>query len=159
MTTKELVELDTAVLIAKYGLTAVIEAISSAKGISLDQLRERIARVESSRTRRHPKAVKTPDVVIEDLHAAEPRKTQLKAIASLYQSRRIFPNLRDVTIFLRRHGVERRRLKSRNEAFRALATVLSSVDEREIKKIMDEADRPDSDDFAMLANRLMGGPS
>jgi len=156
MNSKELINFETRLLLVKYGSNAVLEALAGIKNVSIDELHERLGRVEAARSRRREKVVKSPDTLVQELRLPEERMAAIKTIASHYQSRRLFPNLRDVSSFLRRHGVEAKRFKSRNDAFPKLLRVLALLDTRELRSIVDDADRSDSADFAMLADRLMG---
>ena len=87
MSTKEIIELDTALLIAKYGLQSVLEAIATDKGISIGELRERIGQIRSSRPKRRSKVVKSPDALVEEMALPEDRKRDLRGIAQLFISR------------------------------------------------------------------------
>src|SRR6267143_1141161 len=156
MNSKELINFETRLLLVKYGSNAVLEALAGIKNVSIDELHERLGRVEAARSRRREKVVKSPDTLVQELRLPEERMAAIKTIASHYQSRRLFPNLRDVSSFLRRHGVEAKRFKSRNDAFPKLLRVLALLDTLELRSIVDDADRSDSADFAMLADRLMG---
>jgi hypothetical protein len=156
MNSKELIDFETRFLLAKYGSHAVFEALAGIKNVTVDELQERLGRVEAARLRRREKVIKSPETLIQELHLPEDRLAAIKTIASRFQARRLFPNLRDVSSFLRRHGVETKRLKSRNDAFPRLLKVLATLDSTRLKNIIDDADRSDSQDFAMLADRLMG---
>jgi len=146
-------------LIARYGYRHVVETLAGAHECSLEEVDAMLSRLQDRRRKRRTKPPDSYGEILQEITRSRPETRELiEKLGALYQSRTFLPELRHVNHFLERHGVSRRH-SSRREALRAVIQVLGSLDEHELRDLLESTlEVGTSGEFAALANQIMAVP-
>ncbi len=153
----ELVQIEVELILLKYGEPAVLKALSTATGISEDELRKKLHALQEKKAKstRAPKVKKQPLDIATDVVKGSENEKELINLATLYQNEQFLPQLKDVKRFLGRFNVTKT-LKSRNDATRLVFESLSKCTSEELKGFIENFDAGGNSSFATLADHIMG---
>jgi hypothetical protein len=152
----EILAIETRLLLAKHGLEPILRELATAENVTIEELRARIEQIRERRSRPRPKPISSAVELVDAKQLSQSEKSKFRILAERFDSRRFLPNLRDVTAFLRRHGIERKKLKSRAVAFPLILKVISTIPDEEFVELLADAESSDEGDYALLAKKIIG---
>jgi hypothetical protein len=153
----DLLDLELRLLLARHGRDRVIAALARVSDTSPEEIEETLREFERSTSRRRVKPQKTVRAILADLKIPSKKIFDLVSeAAGLLEAKVIFPNRREVIAFLRKHGIDRSGAKSRREALPQVLRILSSLDEPQLREVLETASRSGESDYALLANKILG---
>jgi hypothetical protein len=122
-------EYEVALLFAKYGKSAVLNALATKMQLSPEELESLLQEIPSkkaqARSRKTPAAVDS----IAEIVREHPAKAHLvRTLHGRFQNRTFLPELRDVRRFFEQHSRNLGAIKSRTESFRRLFKLLAELD-------------------------------
>lgn len=138
MSAPKFLEYEMALLLAKYGKSAVLKALAQKLNATPEQLEAiletRPTEKSSPRTRKRL----SPSDVVEDLALKYPEKAQfLRILHGRFENRGFLPELRDVKRFFEQRQRPLGSAKSRADTFPKLAKLLAELDVSELKSLCD----------------------
>jgi len=146
-------------MLARHGRERVIAALARVSQTSPASIEEAVMEFERSNLNRRRKPQKSLQSILADLKISNKRTSDLlNEVASLLEAKILFPNRHEIIAFLRKHGIDKSRAKSRGDLLPQLLKVLSSLDETQLRDILDAASRAGESDYSLLANKIMGKP-
>jgi hypothetical protein len=155
----DLLDLELRLLLARHGRERVIDALARVSHKSSEGVEEALTELERSRLSRRAKPQKTIQSILAGFNVSSKEISDLLSkAASLLEAKVLFPSRRDAIVFLRKHGADRGRSKSRREVLPRVLRVLSSLDEPQLREILDNASPSSESDYSLLANKIMGKP-
>jgi len=144
-------------LIIKYGYKNILEALSKAKGISIDEIESLIVSLEKKSAMRKPTRKKSVIEVAEDVISGAEHYASLHKLAIKYQSKEFLPELKDVRRFLERSGIKSNKLKSRINSTKKVFEFLRGLPKYELESLLTEIPENGESAFSALANEIIGG--
>ncbi len=156
--TGDLVMLEVRLLLARYGLRAVIQALAKVREQGPEELEAELERLETKKAERKEKPQKTPENLFARLPAQSPEQASLiRELVGLYEQKRFLPNLRMAEDFVARRTGQRPKFKSRRAALPTLLGVIAAIPSEELRGVREEwVFTPASGDYELLARAILG---
>ncbi len=157
----DLLEIDVQLLIKRYGLGPVLNALAELEHQTLDQIEQRIQSLKrsssNSRTsRRHRQSLQ--EIVNLVASGNDEILEPLRLLAERYESRSFLHNLRDVQLFFSRLGEPHRSFKSRELAGPILMRALAKLPLEDLLRLSKEEQESGESDYSLLSRAIMGRP-
>lgn len=151
---KRFLKMQVGLLLAEYGLDAVLEAVAGTSGEDLGDLEKAVATL-AGRKKMSRSSSRRDAASVEDQILAE--RPDLRRLVDSYRAKQFLPTLKDVRAFLHDHGSERT-VNRRSDALPVLIEALSLLPPDRIKGL-EEGLGPHRDPgaFVALANEVMRG--
>lgn len=151
---RELVDIEIAILILRYGRSRVLRAIAGLQEQSVEEIEQRVQAL--ARKAEKPKRSKPSLIGLAEIQVAERPGSGdlLRLLVTRFESRTFLPQLRDVERFLEKIGAPHRKLRSRAAAGPLLVHALGRLSPDELAKLASE-DTSDGGEYEMLAHAIM----
>jgi hypothetical protein len=151
-----LLELQLELLVLRHGRRGVIEALTAAAGMTIEEIETAIASTE--RRAKGRSAPPSPEAIARQAFAgrAGVLPTVLQLLAA-YENKTFLPQLRDVQRLVQKSGVTRTRLRSRASAVGAMIKALATMDDADLRRLLVNELSTGTSDYEMLAHEIMGG--
>ncbi|MCL9802561.1 hypothetical protein [Pseudomonas sp. AKS31] len=138
MKSKEILDLEVALLFLRYGRKTVFQAIARHEHLSEGEIQREI---EALFLRQHGLAVKKRNAVKQFhlnsvLSSDDEKNNLLQELYAKFENRTFLPELKDVKRFFDRYGKDQKNLKSRASAQSVLFRFLANLEVVELKKIL-----------------------
>jgi len=154
---QDLLEAEIRLLLLKYGSDAVHKALARVQGVSVEELRASITRLEGKRPRGHNRRISTALEVVNDLRIESSEKAALlKLLALRFDNRTFLGELRDVRALLNRFHLDLHSIRSRQDSARRLFGHLASLSVSELKRVEEEYPTGRGSAFSELAGEIIG---
>lgn len=129
MTASTYLEYEVALLLAKYGKDAVLQALAAKIQLSQGELELLLNEIPMKKVSARSRKAATNMDAIGELTQEHPEKAeQLRKLHSRFQMRTFLPELRDVRRFFEQHSRNLGRIKSRAESMQRLFKLLAEFD-------------------------------
>jgi hypothetical protein len=126
--TTSYLDYEVALLLAKYGKSAVLNALAAKMQLSLDELESQLKQIPNKKRRGRSSKNPASAGSIEDLIRQHPEKeTLLRELQGHFQRRAFLPELRDVRRFFEQNSRDLGAPKSRAESLRPLFSLLCEL--------------------------------
>lgn len=156
MNAKKFIDYEVSLLLAKYGKNAVLAALASKLNIDEVELERKLNEIPSPRHATQSREKISPLTLADSLVSKHPDKAaQLKALAARFDNRDFLPELRDVQRFFEDHSQDVGRLRSRQQAFRKLLSLLVELDLQELNSILEGATRSSYSALGVISDEVM----
>lgn len=157
MAKNDLLELDVAILVLRYGEKAVVGQLAAGLQLSEEQVLERISSMKSPRTT-HSKTKKKIVFSVEKLAEEHAHLApQLLELDAKYENRTFLSELRDVNRFLEKTGSSVTRLKSRQEAKRKVFQALAKMTSSQLDSLREEAvSQARGSSLGVISDQILG---
>ena len=156
MSASRFLDYEVALLLAKYGKTALLKALAQKLNTTPEQLESIL---QSSPTEGlSPRARKRRSVpnVIEDLAQKHPDKAQfLETLQARFENRSFLPELRDVRRFFEQHQRPLATTKSRVHAFPKLANLLAELDVSELSTLCQSQQQSAYSSLGIISDEIL----
>lgn len=158
MTSKDFLRLHLTLLLSQHGEQSVLESLAPLLGSSADELRLRLADVQSvSRARSRSVSGSEKPEPIEALLAAHPEKAQVVLeLRSRFEARTFLPEMKDVRRFLDRHGQPRSSLKKRDAGFAQVAQQLVKLPLADLQAMLAMPADTGFSSLGVIADQILG---
>ena len=136
MATSRFLNYEIALLLAKYGKPALLEALASKLQLTPDQLEEILQRGLDDKHSSQARQRRSPVGLVERLTQEYPNKAQfLRTLHGRFGNRSFLPDLRDVKRFFEDHDRPPGASKSRAETLPILLRLLADLDIAELEAL------------------------
>lgn len=135
MSSKEFLDYEVALLLAKYGSSAVLGALSNKLQLRPDELASMLRALPKKRPRNVKRKV-MPYEIVAQIAQKHPQKAELlKVLGRRFENKMFLPELRDVRQFFRSHAHDPGALRSRADSTAKLVGLLADLDKSELESL------------------------
>ena len=156
--TQKLLQLELDLLTLEHGYDAIVEALASSKGTTVEAVEEEIRKLRNSKSiRRSSKSKK--QVHIRDIlsQATDSYSEPVRHLIDLYREGLFLPALSDVRRFLEQRKMSWKSLKSRKQAITAVTSCLVTMPDEELVSFAHAAEsRRHGGDLGVLTKAILG---
>lgn len=151
----DLLDLDVQLLLLRHGRARVLSSLARVAEISEKEIERKLAEVSKKGTRVATKPKPNTQDILDKAEFKSPlaREYAIRVIKD-YENKRFLPGLKAVEKFCGQHGVEIGR-KSRSEALPMIVSILTSLSEEELRKLI--ASHSGAGGYADLADAIIHG--
>jgi hypothetical protein len=135
MSSSKFLDYEVALLLAKYGKNAVLDALAKKLQLTPDQLEVALQTFPNEKSGSRSRKTSTIDLVTQ-LAQENPNKAQLlRTLHGRFENRTFLPALRDVKRFFERHARQLGASKSRAESLPKVLRLLAELDVAELEAL------------------------
>jgi hypothetical protein len=136
MTSSVYLEYEVALLLAKYGKSAVLNVLAAKLNLSKEELEAGLENLRHGKRSSSRRRRRTDEDELGAMVRRYPEKAaQLRTLAERFRSRTFLPGLRDVKRFFERHARIVNGSRSRAQAFGPLIQLLGELDSDELEAL------------------------
>lgn len=143
-------------LLAKYGVRNVLNALASHLNIPPDVLEARLSEISQLKPRVTTKKHSDPAAIIESLIVQHPDKAEyLKKLFSRFQNKTFLPEFKDVKRFYNRHAADLGSVKSRTASIPKLFKLIAKLDNKDVANLSDDFTPGEYSSLGIIADEIM----
>jgi hypothetical protein len=136
MSSSKFLDYEVTLLLAKYGKSALLEALAKKLELTPDQLEATLQTPPNRKSISHSRKKPPPVDLVKQLSHEFPNKAHLlQTLYERFENRAFLPELRDVRRFFEQHARRLRASKSRPESFEEVLKLLAELDVAELESL------------------------
>jgi hypothetical protein len=156
MSSSKFLDYEVALLFAKYGKNAVLDAVAKKLQLRSDELEAILQTALNEKPISHAGKRPSPAELIAQLTKECPSKAQfLRTLHTRFENRVFLPELRDVKRFFERHGRHLGSSKSRAESVTKVLTLLAELDVAELEALCHAQPENEYSSLAIISDAIL----
>ncbi len=156
MTTPRFLEYEIALLLAKYGKSAVLKVLAQKINCSEAELEVLLTAIEKQKKTPHHKPATLASDQLETVVSQHPEKSvQLRALYARFQNRTFLPELRDVRRFFEQHSENLGHTKSRAASLPKLLMLLVELKPAELDELYKARELGEYSSLGIISDEIL----
>jgi len=154
---RDLLQLELRLLIARHGRSRVLEELALLDGRSIEDVEHDLQKIENrSKEKRKKKDKTVAELVDAAAKDAPARRDTLELLATQYEQKVFLSQLRRAKKLLIDHGVNVKSVTTRKLALPHVLRVLATIPDHELRHLLEAETDNDKGDLAILAGAILG---
>ncbi len=155
MSAPRFLEYEVALLLAKYGKSALLKALAQKVNLTPEQL-EAILQNPPTQSRTHPRKKQSASELVDALAREHPEKAEsLRVLQARFENRSFLPELRDVKRFFDQRHRTLGSAKSRVETFPKVAKLLAELDAAELSALCQSQPQSGYSSLGIISDEIL----
>lgn len=157
MSSAKFLDYEVALLLAKYGRSAVSRALAEKVNMTVEELEAALQALPTRAAARHPRKKHSLLELAEQLGKTHPEKASgLRELAIRFENRAFLPELRDVKRFFGQHIGAHVAAKSRGESGPRVLNMLANLDISELNALCREEPANSYSSLGLISDQILG---
>lgn len=159
MNDQNLIDIEVRLLILKYGLNRIIQALAHVKNLEPEKIEQLIQELEQRKAQKaRLKKITFEEIALRIATTNPEIGPQIIQLSKKYENKVFLPQMNDVRSFLNKNGIEPKSMKSRPEAAKIVFNALSRMPVEELNKLI-ELSAEGQSDLSIIADQIIGKKS
>jgi len=156
MSAPRFLDYEMALLLAKYGKSALLKALAQKINLTPEQLESILQTPLTHGRSSHPRKKQSASDLVDALAQEHPEKAQsLRVLQARFENRSFLPELRDVKRFFDQHHRELGSAKSRVEAFPKVVKLLAELDTAELAVLCQSQPQSGRSSLGIISDEIL----
>jgi hypothetical protein len=156
MSASKFLDYEIALLLAKYGKTALLDALARKLQLTQEQLESIIQTPLGEKSPSRPKKRPSADELVAQLAQVHPNKAQLlRTLHGRFRNKTFLPELRDVKRFFEQHDCSLGASKSRAEALPRVLRLLADLDVSELETLCQALPENEYSSLGVISDEIL----